>query len=127
MIFLWENKLKYQKAVLEVLANFQKRWTWLFKLFNLETAGQQLESLKQTFQKIDKEFLDFISKMSKKNSILEIFEDQTLLKKFENLEKEADFILKGTNPFINSLKDEVFRLHFISNEHFLDSFGEVSY
>lgn len=105
--------------------SFQEKWKGLYKIFESESGKSRLTSEIAAFQKIDKEFLEFMSKASKKTSVLDIFSSNRLGSKFHRLNSEASDLLKKISPDLQSMKEEATRLRFLSDMEFLQIFGEV--
>lgn len=121
----WERKLCVKRQIMESVAKFQSRWKGLFKVFHSGAGRKQLQVESDLFDKLDKEFLDFIAKAAKKNSILDLFTDAGLRERFARLNREAEYLTQSLGPFLKGLKDDSRRLHFLSDEDFLRLFGEV--
>ena len=111
--------------VLQEWVLFQEKWKGLYKIFESESGKSRLSNEVPAFQKIDKEFLEFMSKASKKTSVLDIFSSPRLGSKFHRLNSEATQLLKTLSPFLQTLKEEATRLRFLSDMEFLQIFGEV--
>lgn len=106
-------------------ADFQEKWKGLFKVFHSSLAQKQLEAEAVVFDKLDKEFLDFTARASKKSSILDVFTVAGLGDRFARLNREAEVLIRSLGPFLGGLKDDSRRLHFLSDRDFLLLFAEV--
>jgi len=121
----WQTGLSAISDTVTLIAEVQKTWSFLINLFLYsEEVKIELPTYSEDFVQIDKQVRALLSNSKKCSTILEFsiqeYEDDKVLTKLEEINKDLGKCQKGLNDFISSKRRVFPRFYFLTMEELLD-------
>ena len=126
MTSTWTSNLTSLRVVFDNLIDMQRRWVYLESIFGAGSGSDVRSSLPaewSKFQKVDKEFIGLMRKVSGKNSMIEVLGIEGMVKSLERMVGTCTTIQKHLNQYLQTQRQQFCRFYFTGDDDLLDIIG----
>ena len=124
-IIEWELLLRNVQDITTAWLAAQKNWMYLQPIFSSEDIARQLPNETKKFKDADRVYRKVLGDAKKRPSCLRICKDPKLLKIFEDMDADLEYVQKNLAEYLETKRNAFARFFFMSNDELIEILSQT--
>ena len=121
----WELLLRNVQDITTAWLAAQKNWMYLQPIFSSEDIARQLPNETKKFKDADRVYRKVLGDAKKRPSCLRICKDPKLLKIFEDMDADLEYVQKNLAEYLETKRNAFARFFFMSNDELIEILSQT--